>query len=95
LKYIIQIDIPATEAPETQPESLQEVIGKWQALNPIGFYASLTRRRATIIVDAPNEDSFFEAMYATWIAFKTYPEVWPVVSMDELPVLMQRTGMAP
>jgi hypothetical protein len=76
LKYIIQTDLdPETGAQiETQPDKVQEILGKWQALNPIGMYFSPTRHRATFIVDVPNEDSLFEALHAIWIAMKSSPE---------------------
>ena len=97
MKYIIQADVdPATGTQlEAQPEKIQELIGKWQALNPIGMYFSLHRRRLTIVVEASNEDSFFEALHATWVIAGSYPEVWPVAGADEFPNLMQRLGMTP
>jgi hypothetical protein len=57
------------------------------------MYFSLARRRFTVVVDVPNEDSFFEALHATWVATNSYPEVWPVVGADEFPGVMQRLGI--
>ena len=97
MKYIIQADVdPETGAQlEARPDQIQDIMGKWQALNPLGMYFSLHRRRVTIVVDVPNEDSFFEALHATWVATKNYPEVWPVVDAGEFPSLLQRVGIAP
>lgn len=97
MKYVVQVEIdPETGVEvEAQPDKLQEVIGKWQALNPIGLYFSLTRRAITVIVDVPNEDAMFEALHATWVFAKTYPDVWPVASMEEFPRLLQRAGIVP
>ncbi|MCH8949207.1 MAG: hypothetical protein IIB87_02385 [Chloroflexi bacterium] len=95
MKYIIQAEIdPETGIDvEAQPEKLQEMIGQWQALNPIGMYFALTRRAITIIVDVPNEDALFEALHGMWGLTKDYPDVWPVTSAEEFPALLQRTGI--
>ena len=68
-------------------------MGKWQAHNPIGMYFSIFRRRVTVILEANNEDAFFEALHATWLITRNYPEVWPVVGADEFPAIMQRLGV--
>ncbi len=70
-------------------------MGKWQALNPIGMYFSMTRRAVTIIVEASSEDDFFEALYATWVMAKSYPEVTPVITAEEFPAAMARVGVTP
>ena len=95
MKYIIQAEIdPETGLDvEAQPEKLQEMIGQWQALNPIGMYFALTRRAITIIVDVPNEDALFEALHGMWNLGKDYPDVWPVASVEEFPALLQRVGI--
>jgi hypothetical protein len=95
MKYIVQVEIdPDTGTGlEADPEKLQAVLAKWQALSPIGMYFSLTRRAATIIVDVTNEDAMFEALHATWVASESYPEVWPVVGAEEFPQLLQRAGI--
>ncbi len=95
MKYIVQIEIDGDTGleVEAQPGVLQEWIGKWQALKPLGMYFSMTRRAITVVVDVPNEDAMFEALHATWVITKDYPEVWPVADVDEFPALMQRTGM--
>lgn len=95
MKYIIQAEIDAETGVdvEAQPEKLQELVGKWQALNPIGMYFSLTRRAITIIVDTPNEDPLFEALHATWVLAKDYPDVWPVADVEEFPAILQRSGI--
>ena len=97
MKYIIQAEIDAETGVEVEanPEKIQELIGKWQALNPIGMYFSMTRRAITIIVDVPNEDAFFEALHATWVLTKDYPDVSPVATVDEFPALMKRAGLVP
>jgi hypothetical protein len=95
MKYIVLVDISTEvgEKMEANPAAIQEMIAKWQAEKPIGMYGSLTRRRLTIILDAANEDDFFEALHATWVATESYPEVWPVVDMEEFRGIMQRLGM--
>jgi hypothetical protein len=95
MKYIVQIEIDEDTGLEVegQPEALQEWIGKWQALKPLGMYFSMTRRAVTIVVDVPNEDAMFEALHATWVLTRDYPDVWPVAGADEFPALMQRIGM--
>lgn len=97
MKYIIQAEIDAETGVEVEatPKKIQELIGKWQALNPIGMYFSMTRRAITIIVDVPNEDAFFEALHATWVLTKDYPDVTPVATVDEFPALMKRAGLVP
>lgn len=55
---------------------------------------SPTRRAVTIILEADCEDSFFEALHATWIATKSYPEVWPVADVQAFPQILQRVGLA-
>ena len=61
----------------------------------IEMYFCLTRRAVTIIVDVPNEDAMFEALFRTWVATKSYPDVWPVVGAAEFPSLLQRAGVTP
>jgi hypothetical protein len=92
VKYIVQVEIdPETGAEiEANPEKIQEWVGKWQALNPIGMYFALTRRAATVIVDLPNEDALAEVLRNTWILTKSYPDVWPVADASEFPAIMQR-----
>ena len=97
MKYIVQVEIGPDNNVEQEAgggEKIQQWIGKWMALNPIGFYFSLTRRSATIIVDVPDEDSMFEALYETWNLAKSYPKVTPVLTVDEFPQMMQRLGLA-
>lgn len=95
MKYVVQVEIDPEVGmdAEEEPEKIQELLGKWQALNPIGMYFGITRRAITIIVDVPNEDAMFEALHATWVLFSSYPEVWPVVGPDEFPGLLQRVGV--
>jgi hypothetical protein len=95
MKYIIQVEIdPLTGIDvEAQPDQIQSLVGKWQALNPTGMYFSLTRRAFTIILDAANEDAFFEALHATWVLMKEYPEVWPVADVQDFPALLRRAGV--
>ena len=95
MKYIVQVEIdPQTGIDvEAEPEQLQEWVGKWQALDPIGMYFSLVRRAVTIIVDLPNEDAMFEALHATWVLAKTYPDVSPAADASEFPALLKRLGL--
>lgn len=95
MKYIIQIEIdPDTGIDvEAQPDKIQEMVGKWQALNPIGMYFCTTRRAMTMIVDVPNEDALFEALHATWVLTRSYPDVAPVVSGEEFPAMLKRAGV--
>ena len=97
MKYIIQAEIDAETGDEIEanPEKIHGLIGKWQALNPIGMYFSMTRRAITIIVDVPNEDAFFEALHATWVLTRDYPDVTPVATVDEFPALLKRAGIVP
>ena len=92
MKYIVQVEIDPDVGAEIEedPADIQEWIGKWQALNPIGMYFSMTRRAVTIIVDVPNEDGMLEAIHATWLVTRSYPEVWPVADASEFPAMMQR-----
>ena len=92
MKYIVQLEVdPETGVElETHPEKMQELLGKWQALNPIGFYFGITRRVNTIILDVPNEDAMFEAIHSTWVLNKSYPDIWPVGDASEFPTIMQR-----
>ena len=95
MKYVVQIEIdPATGTEvEEAPELIQEMVGKWQALNPIGMYFCISRRAVTVIVEAPDEDALFDALHATWRATESYPEVSPVVGAEEFPALLQRVGV--
>ncbi len=97
MKYIVQVEIdPETGIEvEAHPEKIQEWMGKWQALNPIGMYFGLTRRAVTIILDVPNEDAMLEVLRSTWVMTKSYPDVWPVGDASEFPAMMQRIGLVP
>ena len=97
MRYIVQaeVDPDAGIEIEANMEQMQSVIGAWQALNPIGMYASLTRRAITIIVDVPNEDAMFEALHATWVGTRSYPDVWPVADIEDFPKLLRRVGVGP
>lgn len=95
MKYVVQVEIDpdAGADAEEEPEKIQELMGKWQALNLIGMYFGVTRRCITIVLDIPNEDAMFEALHATWVLFSSYPEVWPVAGLDEFPNLLHRAGV--
>lgn len=96
MKYLVQVEIAADNDLEQQPGGparLQEWIGKWQALTPIGMYFSITRRSVTIIVDLPNEDAMFEVLYETWQITKSYPAVTPIVGAEEFGSIVQRLGL--
>ena len=92
MKYIVQVEIDPDTGTELEasPEKIQEVIGAWQALNPIGMYFNITRRAMTIIVDVPNEDSFFEALHKTWVVTNDYPDVSPVADVSEFEQIVKR-----
>ena len=97
LKYLVQVEIDPDVGLEIEAnmETMQSMLGVWQALNPIGMYFAMTRRAVTIIVDVPNEDAMFEALHATWDATSSYPEVWPVGDATEFPAMLQRAGVGP
>jgi hypothetical protein len=97
VKYIVHVEIDpeAGLEMETQPEKIQEWVGKWQAFNPIGMYFGLTRRAVTIIIDVPNEDAMFEVVHSTWVLTKSYPDIWPVGDAVEFPEIMKRVGLMP
>jgi hypothetical protein len=92
MKYIVQSEIdPEIGAEmEAQPAKLEQWVGKWQALNPIGMYFSLTRRAVTIVVEVADEDALFDCLHATWVLTNSYPEVWPVVDVEEFPSVVKR-----
>ena len=57
------------------------------------MYFNLTRRAMRIIVDVPNEDAFFEALNATWLASNSYPDVSPATDVSEFEQIVGRLGM--
>lgn len=95
MKYIVhlEIDPDAGFELENNPKLIQDLMAKWQVHKPIGMYFSLTRRTITIILEAANEDTFFEALHATWRAVKEYPDVFPVATADEFPKILARVGI--
>lgn len=96
MKYIILAELDAETGLEleSQPEDIQEIINKWQELDPIGMYFSLTDRTLTIIVEAESEKDFFEQLHMMWRLTLDYPVVWPVVSVEEFPEILKRAGIA-
>ena len=96
MKYIVIADVSpeAGTRLESNPASMGALIGKWQAQNPIGMYFSLDKRRITIILEAENEDAFFEALHATWVEIESYPEVYPVADAEAFGSLLERIGAA-
>ena len=97
MKYIIQVEIDPEVGNEVEghPEDIQKMVGAWQAHSPLGMYFYLDRRAMTIILEAPNEDAFFDALHATWVVTMSYPEVSPVVDGSEFPALLKRVGVTP
>ena len=97
MKYLIQIEVDPETGTELEgnPQQIQEMMGAWEALNPIGMYFAMTRRAVTVILEAANEDAFFEALHKTWVVSGNYPEVWPVASGEEFPSMLKRTGVIP
>lgn len=95
MKYIIQVEIDPEVGNEVEghPEDIQKMVGAWQAHSPLGMYFCLDRRAMTIILEAPNEDAFFDALHATWVVTMSYPEVSPVVDGSEFPALLKRVGV--
>ena len=96
MKYVVLADIDAEVGVdvEAQPEKIQQLIEKWQTHNLLGFYFSITSRNLTIIIEAENENEFFDALHATWLLTLDYPEVYPVVDVDGFPDLLRRAGVA-
>jgi hypothetical protein len=96
LHYMIQVEVDPNIGSELEgnPKDLHEWIGSWQSLDVKGMYFAITRRAVTIIVDAPNEDAFFEQLHASWVITGSYPEVWPVATADQFPAMMQRVSKA-
>lgn len=95
MKYLIhvQIDAKIGNRVEEDPAQLEEFLGAWQALDPEAFYLGAVRREAVIVVDAKSEDAFLEPLRRTWLVTGSYPEVRPVVPVDQAPALMQRLGI--
>lgn len=95
MKYIVQIEIDPSVGSglEDNPKVIQDLIGRWQTHKPVGMYFSLTRRSVTIILEAASEDTFFEALHATWRITHSYPVVHPVASVEEFPALLKRAGI--
>jgi len=95
MKYMVQIEIdPETGADiEENPQEIMKVTQMWQALKPIDMYFHSSRRAITIIVEAPNEDPLFEALHATWVLTRSYPEISPVVTAEEFPAMLKRVGI--
>ena len=91
----VELDPDVGAEVEENLTDLQQWMGAWQALDPIGMYFAITRRAVTIIVDLPNEDAMFEAIQHTWVFTRSYPEVWPVADSTEFGGLMQRLGRVP
>lgn len=96
MKYLVQVEVDPELGVELEeePRKIQEWIEAWRAFKPIGMYFSLARRSVTIVLEAPNEEAFFPALHATWVLTGDYPEVMPVVSVEEFPALLQRLGLA-
>ena len=97
MKYIVQAEVAPEVGTqiEEQLEKVQGLIQKWQAHKPIGMYFNLTRRAMTVILEAPNEDAFFEALHATWVVTNSYPDVSPVASVEEFEAIVGRLGLGP
>jgi hypothetical protein len=95
VKYIVNVEIDPETGIEVEaaPDKLQELLGMWQALKPIGMYFDLARRTVTIILDVPNEDAMFEVIHRTWVLTKSYPDIWPVGDATEAPAFMKRVGI--
>lgn len=96
MKYIVVAEVSPEVGTklESDPALMRALIGKWQAQNPIGMYFSLDRRRITVILEAVNEDAFFEPLHATWVEIGSYPEVSPVAGAEEFGSLLERIGAA-
>lgn len=77
---------------EDDPQQIQKMIGKWQELEPLGMWFSLTRRYFFVIVDVPNEDAFFGALATTWRTTNSYPTVEPLANVAEFPELLARAA---
>ncbi len=90
--YIVRVNIDPVNgaALEQQPEVLQDLVGTWQSLNPVGMYFALTEREVTVVAEAANEDELFEALHKTWVVTNTYPTVTPVVTAEDFPQIIER-----
>ena len=90
--YIIRTEVDPMTGVEIEgnPKDIEDMVGMWQKLNPVGMYFSMTEREMTVIVDVPNEDAFFEALHKTWVVAKTYPKVSPVADGSQFQSLLQR-----
>ncbi len=94
MKYVIHGEVPPDKGSylEGNPEAMQELLGAWQAAKPEAMYFSLTRRYFLFVLDAPNEDAFFEPLHQTWMSTGSYPTVEPVATIEEFGKLLHRTA---
>jgi hypothetical protein len=92
--YIVQSEVSPEQgtAMESNRQAIQDLIGKWQALNPIGMYFAITRRAMANIVDAPNEDALLEVLHNTWVVTNSYLSVTPVATSERFGEMAQRVA---
>ena len=92
--YIVQNEVSPEQgtAMESNRQAIQDLIGKWQALNPIGMYFAITRRAMANIVDAPNEDALLEVLHNTWVVTNSYLSVTPVATSERFGEMAQRVA---
>ncbi len=92
MKYMIHGEVPPErgEHLEQHPEAMQELMGAWQAQNPLAMHFSLTRRGFFFLIEADNEDAFFEPLHKSWVLLGTYPTVDPVADFEEFGQMLQR-----
>ena len=95
MKYLIHGEVDPAVAPsvEANPERIQAWIAKWQELDVLGMWFSLSRRAYFIAVDVEDEDAMFGQLWETWNLIQGYPRIDAVLDVEEFPQALARVGL--
>lgn len=87
MRFAIQFDVPIDvgNAFEKDPRAGEILAKIFEPIKPEAAYFCTTRRYGIIIVNAESQDELSKIVFPIWHNFKTYPQVDPVINLEEFP----------
>jgi len=87
VRFAIQFDVPIDvgNAFEKDPKAAELLAKVMEPMKPEAAYFCSTRRYGIVIVNADSQEELTKMIFPIWHVFKTYPQVDPVMGLEELP----------
>jgi len=94
MRFAIQFEVPIEvgNAFERDPKATELLAKLMEPMKPEAAYLCSTRRYGIIIVNADSQEELNKMIFPLWHSFKTYPQVDPVFTLEEIPEIYKQLG---